>query len=217
MSGRTGWRGIWGWRRLAPMRRWRPPGAGGRAGPRARRVRRHGDVLDPCRGPVGRSGPARWAAASGRRSGADRWPALPGRRAPGGGDAAAGRPAGPRSGQAAGRQDPLCPRPGWRKRRRSCWRRRGRSRRSTRTVPARRYSRRWKRQHTSGWSASRAVLAEIAGAARATRAASGPEASATDLLLDGFAARATAGYPAAVPLLRRAIAMLRACCRQRRA
>ena len=62
----------------------------------------------------------------------------------------------------------------------------------------------------AGWSASRAVLAEIAGAARATRAAGGPEASATDLLLDGFAARATAGYPAAVPLLRRAIAMLRA-------
>jgi DNA-binding CsgD family transcriptional regulator len=62
----------------------------------------------------------------------------------------------------------------------------------------------------AGWSASQAVLAEIAGAARATPAASGLEASATDLLLDGFAARATAGYPAAVPLLRRAIAMLRA-------
>ena len=61
----------------------------------------------------------------------------------------------------------------------------------------------------AGWSASQAVLAEIAGAARATRAASGP-ASATDLLLDGFAVRATAGYPAAVPLLRRAIALLRA-------
>ena len=62
----------------------------------------------------------------------------------------------------------------------------------------------------AGWSASQAVLTEIAGAARATPAASGPEASATDLLLDGFAARAAAGYPAAVPLLRRAIAMLRA-------
>jgi hypothetical protein len=35
-------------------------------------------------------------------------------------------------------------------------------------------------------------------------------ASAADLLLDGNAARAAAGYPAAVPLLRRAIAMLRA-------
>ena len=46
----------------------------------------------------------------------------------------------------------------------------------------------------AGWSASQAVLAEIAGAARATPAASGPEASATDLLLDGFAVRATAGY-----------------------
>ena len=62
----------------------------------------------------------------------------------------------------------------------------------------------------AGWSASQAVLAEIAGAARATPAASGPEASATDLLLDGFAAHTAAGYPAAVPLLRRAIAMLRA-------
>ena len=62
----------------------------------------------------------------------------------------------------------------------------------------------------AGWSASRAVLAEIAGAARAMPAAGGPEASATDLLLDGFAARAAAGYPASVPLLRRAIAMLRA-------
>ena len=61
-----------------------------------------------------------------------------------------------------------------------------------------------------GWSASQAVLAEIAGAARAMPAAGGPEASATDLLLDGFAARAAAGYPASVPLFRRAIAMLRA-------
>ena len=53
-------------------------------------------------------------------------------------------------------------------------------------------------------------LAEIAAAARAMPAADGPEASAVDLLLDGFAARAAAGYPAAVPLFRRAIAMLRA-------
>ena len=59
-----------------------------------------------------------------------------------------------------------------------------------------------------GWSASRAMLAEIARAAPALPAAGGPEVSATDLLLDGFAARAAAGYPAAVPLLRRAIAKL---------
>ena len=61
-----------------------------------------------------------------------------------------------------------------------------------------------------GWSASRAVLSEIARAARALPAAGGPEASATDLLLDGFATRAADGYPAAVPLLRRVIALLRA-------
>ena len=59
-----------------------------------------------------------------------------------------------------------------------------------------------------GWSASQAVLAEIADAARALPAAGGPAASAADLLLDGFAARAADGYPASVPLLRRAIAML---------
>ena len=61
-----------------------------------------------------------------------------------------------------------------------------------------------------GWSASRAVLAEIARAARDIPAAGGSEASAVGLLLDGFAVRAAAGYPAAAPLLRRAIAMLRA-------
>ena len=61
-----------------------------------------------------------------------------------------------------------------------------------------------------GWSASRAVLAEIARAANDIPAAGGSEASAVGLLLDGFAVRAAAGYPAAVPLLRRAIAMLRA-------
>ncbi len=60
----------------------------------------------------------------------------------------------------------------------------------------------------AGWSASRVVLLEIAGAVRALPGAAGPEASAADLLLDGFAARAAAGYTAAVPLLRRAIAML---------
>ena len=62
----------------------------------------------------------------------------------------------------------------------------------------------------AGWSASKAVLSEIARAARATPTAAGSQASATDLLLDGFAARATAGYPTAAPLFRRAVAMLRA-------
>jgi len=61
-----------------------------------------------------------------------------------------------------------------------------------------------------GWSASRAVLSEIARAARALPAAGEPQASATDLLLDGFAARVADGYPAAVPLLRRVTALLRA-------
>ena len=62
----------------------------------------------------------------------------------------------------------------------------------------------------AGGSASRDVLAEIAVAARAPTAAGGPQASAADLLLDGFAAWVAAGYPAAVPLFRRAIDMLRA-------
>ena len=58
-----------------------------------------------------------------------------------------------------------------------------------------------------GWSASQAVLAEIADAARAMPGVGGP-ASAADLLLDGFSARAADGYPASVPPLRSAIAML---------
>ena len=60
----------------------------------------------------------------------------------------------------------------------------------------------------AGWSASRAVLLEIAAAARATQTAGGSQVSVTDLLLDGFAARAAAGYQASAPLLRRAIAVL---------
>ena len=59
-----------------------------------------------------------------------------------------------------------------------------------------------------GWTASRAVLAEIARVARDIPGTGGSEASAIDLLLEGFAMRAVAGYPASVPLLRRAIAML---------
>jgi len=62
----------------------------------------------------------------------------------------------------------------------------------------------------TGWSASRAVLLEIAGAARALPGPARSEASAADLLLDGFAARAADGYPASVPLLRRGVAKLRA-------
>ena len=58
-----------------------------------------------------------------------------------------------------------------------------------------------------GWSASRAVLAEIARSAREIPPV-GSKASAADLLLDGFAVRAAAGYPAAVPLFRRAVALL---------
>ena len=60
----------------------------------------------------------------------------------------------------------------------------------------------------TGWSASRAVLAEIAATTRATPG--GPQSSAADLLLDGFAAWASDGYPASVPLLRRGVAKLRA-------
>ena len=52
------------------------------------------------------------------------------------------------------------------------------------------------------------VLLETAGAVRALPGAAGPQASAAGLLLEGFAARAAAGYTAAVPPLRRAIAML---------
>ena len=62
----------------------------------------------------------------------------------------------------------------------------------------------------TGWSASRAVLLEIAGAARALPGPARSEASAADLLLDGFAARAADGYPASVPLLRHGVAKLRA-------
>ena len=62
----------------------------------------------------------------------------------------------------------------------------------------------------TGWSASQVVLSEIADAARAIPSAGGPQASATDLLLDGFAARTADGYLASVPLFRRAVTKLRA-------
>jgi DNA-binding CsgD family transcriptional regulator len=61
----------------------------------------------------------------------------------------------------------------------------------------------------AGWSANREVLLEIAAVARTLPGGDGPTASATELLLDGFAIRAS-DYPAAVPLFRRAIALLQA-------
>ncbi len=61
-----------------------------------------------------------------------------------------------------------------------------------------------------GWTLRQAALADVARTARAIPGPSDPGASATDLLLDGFAARVTTGYTAGVPLLRRAIAKLRA-------
>jgi len=60
----------------------------------------------------------------------------------------------------------------------------------------------------AGWSASGTVLLGIAAVARATPAAAGSDASAADLMLDGFAARAVAGYAASAPLFRRAVAKL---------
>ena len=61
---------------------------------------------------------------------------------------------------------------------------------------------------SADWTPGQAGLAEIARTARAIPGPGDPGASATDLLLDGFAARVTAGYTAGVPLLRRAIARL---------
>jgi DNA-binding CsgD family transcriptional regulator len=60
----------------------------------------------------------------------------------------------------------------------------------------------------AGWSPRQERMAEIARAAQALPAMFDSEASATDLLLAGSAARVALGYPAAVPLLRRAIATL---------
>jgi DNA-binding CsgD family transcriptional regulator len=60
----------------------------------------------------------------------------------------------------------------------------------------------------AGWSPRGERLAEIARVAQELPAMVDSEASATDLLLAGCAARVALGYPAAVPLLRRAIAML---------
>jgi DNA-binding CsgD family transcriptional regulator len=59
----------------------------------------------------------------------------------------------------------------------------------------------------AGWSANREILLEIAGLARTLPGGDGPGASATELLLDGFATRAR-DYRAAVPLFRRAFALL---------
>ena len=112
--------------------------------------------------------------------------------------------------QAAAGHDPLRPRAGGRggtgpagggagARVRRCARR-----------PRRRCSRRWRRRCSPAGRQAGRSCCEIADAARAMPAAGGSQASATDLLLDGFAAREAAGYPASVPLFRRAVAMLRA-------
>ena len=63
---------------------------------------------------------------------------------------------------------------------------------------------------SAGWTLRQAALADVARTARAIPGPSDPGASATDLLLEGFAARVTTGYTAGVPSLRRAIAKLRA-------
>ena len=63
---------------------------------------------------------------------------------------------------------------------------------------------------SAGWTLRQAALADVARTARAIPGPSDPGASATDLLLDGFAARVATGYTAGVPSLRRAIAKLRA-------
>jgi DNA-binding CsgD family transcriptional regulator len=60
----------------------------------------------------------------------------------------------------------------------------------------------------AGRTSRGAVPAELARTARAMPGASEPGASATDLLLGGFAARVAAGYTAGVPSLRRAVAKL---------
>ena len=63
---------------------------------------------------------------------------------------------------------------------------------------------------SAGWTPRQAALADVARTARAIPGPSDAGASATDLLLEGFAARVATGYTAGVPLLRRAIAKLRA-------
>ncbi|HTU08933.1 MAG TPA: AAA family ATPase [Trebonia sp.] len=63
---------------------------------------------------------------------------------------------------------------------------------------------------SAGRTLRQAALADVARAARAIPGPGDPGASATDLLLDGFAARMATGYTAGVPSLRRAIAKLRA-------
>jgi DNA-binding CsgD family transcriptional regulator len=60
----------------------------------------------------------------------------------------------------------------------------------------------------AGWAPSAAVLDEIARAARDLPPAGEPLDTATDLLLQGYTARVTHGYPAAVPALRRAVQVL---------
>jgi DNA-binding CsgD family transcriptional regulator/tetratricopeptide (TPR) repeat protein len=57
----------------------------------------------------------------------------------------------------------------------------------------------------AGWAASAARLQEIAGTARDLPPSEPAPGAAADLLLEGYMARITAGYAAAVPALRRAV------------
>ena len=60
----------------------------------------------------------------------------------------------------------------------------------------------------AGWAPSAAVLQEIAQTARDLPPAGDPLDAATDLLLQGYTARVSRGYAAALPALRRAVEVL---------
>jgi tetratricopeptide (TPR) repeat protein len=60
----------------------------------------------------------------------------------------------------------------------------------------------------AGWAPSAAVLQEIARTARDLPSTGDPPDTAANLLLHGYTARVTRGYPAAVPALRRAVEVL---------
>jgi DNA-binding CsgD family transcriptional regulator len=60
----------------------------------------------------------------------------------------------------------------------------------------------------AGWAPSKSILQEIARTARDLPPTGDPPSSAANLLLQGYTARLTRGYAAAVPALRRAIQVL---------